>query len=133
MSTREATYPALEAQGFDFSVVDRALAKLEELATKIVDLEQHMQAVRDQGIVNATPHWRDGKYLYLIHPQKGGKRKRQYIGANETKQQIALCQVQNFELYHELEQQHQHERSRYAQLASDFRITLGRVARGSRW
>ena len=127
------TYPALEAQEFDFTVINQALAKLDELASKVVDLEKHMQQVRDQGIAEAKPHWRNGRYLYLIYPQKNGQRKREYIGANESKQQVALCQVANFELYHELESKHRQAQNNYHALRHDFTYTLQRIAGGRRW
>jgi len=47
----------------------------EQLAVKLMELEQ-------QGIVEATPYFAQGKYLYLISPMRQGKRKRVYIGSD---------------------------------------------------
>jgi len=134
-------FPSLVEQGFDFSVIDQALAKLNDLAAKVVELDEQMCEVQEQGIVEATPYWRENtkkngqvvSYLYLIHPQKDGKRKREYIGVDPSKQQVALCMVENFERFHELQQRHRNARNAYLSLSNDFRYTLQRIAAGRRW
>lgn len=46
------------------------------------------------GITNATPHYRDQKYLYLIHPTASdGTRRREYIGADPARQADALARI----------------------------------------
>ena len=37
------------------------------------------------GLVYATEHWREGRYLYLVHPQHDGERKREYVGTDPKK------------------------------------------------
>lgn len=55
------------------------------------------------GRIYATPHYRAGRYLYLIHPTKDGERRRDYIGADPAKVADALRQVDNARNYDALE------------------------------
>ncbi|NMG32605.1 hypothetical protein [Aromatoleum evansii] len=65
----------------------------EEIAAQLRALDDHReQCERDLtklaelGTIRASEHWRDGKYLYLIHPTDScGQRKREYIGADPDK------------------------------------------------
>lgn len=47
------------------------------LAVKLIELE-------NKGIVQATPYFAQGKYLYLIAPMRQGKRQRTYIGSDRA-------------------------------------------------
>lgn len=52
------------------------------------------------GRIYATPHWRDGRYLYLIYPTDGaGSRRREYVGADPDKIKAALAGVEHARQY----------------------------------
>ncbi|HEP9230343.1 TPA: hypothetical protein VDV27_005218 [Pseudomonas aeruginosa] len=58
------------------------IAKLDaELATA----QKRMAQLKRAGLVYATEHWREGRYLYLVHPQHDGERKREYVGTDPKK------------------------------------------------
>jgi hypothetical protein len=48
------------------------------ITTQMLDLEQ-------LGVIHAAPYFHWQKYLYLIYPMKGGKRKRVYVGSDRAK------------------------------------------------
>ena len=58
-------------------------------------IERTMRKLQTQGLIRATMHWRDDRYLYLLHPSKVGEpRKREYVGTdakriNAAKEAIA--------------------------------------------
>lgn len=57
---------------------------------------REMQRLTDAGRIYATPHWRAGKYLYLIHPTgPDGQRVREYVGADHARVTDALAKVEN--------------------------------------
>jgi len=66
-----------------------------------------MKVLDDAGRIYATPHWRDGKYLYLLHPgrDQDGKRVREYIGANSDRIKETLQKVENARQFDELDRQ----------------------------
>jgi len=41
--------------------------------------------IKRAGLIYATEHWREGRYLYLVHPQHDGERKREYVGTDPKK------------------------------------------------
>lgn len=60
-------------------------------------LIQEITELEELGIVQATPHYREGEYLYLIHPtQPDGSRKREYIGNKPHNIKVALDRVERF-------------------------------------
>lgn len=78
-------------------VISRALKARELLVTEIRHLEE-------DGLANATPWYRDQKYLYLIYPtQANGERIREYIGADEEKKSAALRKIERYRLWTELQ------------------------------
>lgn len=70
-------------------------ARLDEKDETLAEIEM-LQAL---GITHAVPHWRDKKYLYLIHPQVGGERKREYIGCDPVKCAEAFGRVERGKQY----------------------------------
>ncbi|NMG45543.1 hypothetical protein GPA22_17655 [Aromatoleum toluvorans] len=61
-------------------------AELRELDEYRERRERDLAALIALGTTRATAHWREGKYLYLIHPtDSSGHRKREYIGTDPTK------------------------------------------------
>lgn len=65
------------------------------LAAKVSE----MQALKKAGLIYANEHWRDGKYLYLIFPSRGGDRERRYVGADEKKIADAKASIQRAKDY----------------------------------
>jgi hypothetical protein len=52
-------------------IIERANALKTHLLNTIQEVSYNtsrMKALDDAGRIYATPHWRDGKYLYLLHP-----------------------------------------------------------------
>lgn len=88
--------------------VDRVEGIYKNLAADIENLE-------NLGIINAAPHWREKKYLYLVHPfgaftkQVDGAtvpfRKREYIGLESSKTIDALEKIERYGEWLELSQQ----------------------------
>lgn len=67
---------------------------------------QKMMALDIDGRIYATPHYRDGKYLYLLYPSTAAEtRVRQYIGKDPKKVADVLRKVDNAHRYDELERQ----------------------------
>lgn len=64
-----------------------------------------MQRLDAEGRIYASPHWREGRYLYLIHPSEGGRRVREYVGAEPKKIAKAMRGVQNAQNFDDLERQ----------------------------
>ncbi|MFZ6030497.1 MAG: hypothetical protein ACOYYS_22550 [Chloroflexota bacterium] len=63
-------------------------------AYKTLDHIEHTTAVMSQQpMFNAAPHWRGGKYLYLIFHQVNGQRERRYIGSDPENVREALAAV----------------------------------------
>lgn len=70
----------------------------EHLTTQMLEFEK-------DGLVVAHPAYQDGKYLYLIHPMKGGKRRREYVGADTKKIAEAERRLANYRSYAALERE----------------------------
>jgi len=97
MAKKQTTLDRLEG------LFKAAPATLSTLRTHRAGLVQRIDALRRAGTVNATPHYRDGKYLYLIHPQRDGERRREYVGSEPTKVAAALGRVERFKESERLE------------------------------
>lgn len=77
--------------GIDNKVL-KSIQRLDDLRIEAARLKT-LQPVR------ATPHYHKNshgqpRYLYLIHPQKNGQRKREYIGCKPDRIAAALARVQ---------------------------------------
>ncbi len=59
--------------------------KISTLQARHESLLKQKHALLETGIIDATPYWHQGKYLYLIYPTKDGKRQRAYVGADQRK------------------------------------------------
>ena len=71
--------------------IDKFTKRIEQLNAKLAELES-------AGWAEATPSYKDGKYLYLIYPtQPDGSRRREYIGADPEKQKAALTRISRHE------------------------------------
>lgn len=77
--------------------------QIREKAGKIAELEGKIHALEKLGTVNASLHYKAGRYLYLIHPtHESGDRVRQYIGAQPEKIKEAQESVNRFHKAQEL-------------------------------
>lgn len=73
-----------------------------EKAQKIWELEREIRLLEEKGTVNASLHYRAGRYLYLIHhTDENGDRIRQYVGAQPEKIKEAQDSVNR---YHEAQE-----------------------------
>lgn len=73
-----------------------------EKAERIAELEGKICALETLGTVNASLHYKAGRYLYLIHPtHESGDRLRQYVGAQPEKIREAQESVNR---YHEAQE-----------------------------
>ena len=63
---------------------------IESLSNQCREIHARMHELKRAGLIYAKPHYRQGKYLYLIFPMKDGVRRREYIGADPKKIQEAL-------------------------------------------
>ncbi len=75
---------------------------IESLAHAHQQIVSRMNDLERAGLIHATPHYRQGKYLYLIHPMKDGERRREYIGADPGKIEKALEAVNRVHKYEAL-------------------------------
>ncbi len=67
--------------------------------------EAEMQRLKEDGLCNASEHWRQGKYLYLIYPSQDGERKREYVGADPARIAEAKRHRENEVKYQRLKQE----------------------------
>jgi len=70
-----------------------AAKKIDLLADTITSLGAKIATLEEAGTVQASEYWRQGKYLYLIHPTTQGHRVREYIGKDAKKVQDAQDRV----------------------------------------
>lgn len=91
-------------------IIERVNALKTHLLNTIQEVSYNtsrMKALDDAGRIYATPHWRDGKYLYLLYPGRDqkGKRVREYIGADAARVKASLQKVENARQFDELDRQ----------------------------
>ena len=73
-------------QGRELAKLAGSLPELiDRLDAAIASTTATMKRLEVAGLIYAAEHWRDGKYLYLIHPSKDGQRERKYVGADPAK------------------------------------------------
>lgn len=56
-----------------------------KLDAELAEAHKRMAQLKRAGLIYATEHWREGRYLYLVHPQQDGERKREYVGTDPKK------------------------------------------------
>jgi hypothetical protein len=104
------------------------IAKLSAAKT---DLAERMAAIKRLGLIYASPHMKDGKYMILLYPiQPGQPRRRTYVGKEPQKVQEALEAIQRGKDYAELSQQAERLEST---LASGYRGLQDAVRELGRW
>lgn len=95
--------------------------QIREKAEKIAELEGKIRALEKLGTVNASLHYKAGRYLYLIHPtHESGDRVRQYVGAQPEKIRGAQESVNRYHEAQELRQQLSKESGKLSQ--TDYQI-----------
>ena len=72
---------------------------IESLSNQCREIHARMHELKRAGLIYAKPHYRQGKYLYLIYPMKDGERRREYIGADPKKIQEALQAINRVHEY----------------------------------
>lgn len=87
-----------------------------QVSERIRSIEADISELEHAGISNASPWWKEGKYLYLIHKTDDeGNRLREYIGSDETAVNAGLARIERFkrwiELRHQLNELRSNERS----------------------
>ena len=75
---------------------------IESLSRKYREIITRMHELKRAGLIYAKPHYRQGKYLYLIYPMKDGERRREYIGADPEKIKVALQAINRVHEYEAL-------------------------------
>lgn len=78
---------------------------LEAVVEKRAALAREIAALEKAGIVNATPFWNKGRYLYLSYPMKNYDREREYIGTDQARIDEALAKVERFKTHKALSQE----------------------------
>jgi len=94
----------VDVDGFDqekiFQTQDHIYEGLARLAGEMKALKAQLQELETLPRVNASTWYKGGKYLYLVHPtDRDGKRKREYVGADETAQAEALAAIRRYHEY----------------------------------
>lgn len=94
--------------------------------------QTEMKRLDAAGRIYATPHWRDGRYLYLLHPtDTTGRRQRKYIGAQPEKVAAALTQVNNARQYDELRRQTDRAEAALRLAEHQIRQAIGELSRAA--
>ena len=75
---------------------------IESLSNQCREIHARMHELKSAGLIYAKPHYRQGKYLYLIYPMKDGERRREYIGADPEKIESALQAINRVHEYEAL-------------------------------
>jgi hypothetical protein len=109
-------------------LVDRA-ALIAPAAAAALDryyaLVEQIQVLEAAGITNASPFYRDEKYLYLVHPTApDGSRQREYIGANASKQTAALARLDRYRQHQDLTRRANTQREKINSAAHQINILL---------
>lgn len=79
--------------------------RIAQLDTAKNDLDAKMRALKEQGLIYASEHMKDGKYLVLVYPmQPGEARRREYVGKDPQKMQEARAAIQRGKDYDMLAQ-----------------------------
>ncbi len=82
--------------------------KISTLQAQYEALSKQKHSLLETGVIDATPYWHQGKYLYLIYPMKDGKRRREYVGANQQKCATVIATIRRAQRYQQIEVRLQH-------------------------
>jgi hypothetical protein len=106
--------------------------RIDQLFQDIATLDHEIMALELEGTSNASAHWRDGKYLYLIYPMENGQRRREYIGNKPDNVQGALERVKRHKRCQQLRRERARVRSNlreYIRRSLDLMSTEARTRR----
>lgn len=92
------THNVFSRLNHQMGALDAALRSIEK---KYLILTARMIQLEKAGITDATPFYQQGKYLYLIHPMRKGKRLREYIGSDVQKRRDAEVKIANTKIFRE--------------------------------
>lgn len=99
ISDMEATQGRLLLQINNLDALAKTfICQREKIMSQMAELEQ-------QGAIQAALFYHWQKYLYLIYPMKAGKRKRVYIGSDQSKIAAAEAKVERGKQHLALAQQ----------------------------
>ena len=92
------------------SSLNDAATRLPELIANVdaatAELTQRLAELKAQGLIYATEHWKDGKYMTLLYPiQPGQPRQRKYVGNDPAKVKEAQEQIQRAKDYDSIDRQ----------------------------
>jgi hypothetical protein len=73
---------------------DRLPGQIDKLDAELRDVLKRMTALQKAGLIYASEHWREDKYLYLIYPMQDGARRREYIGADADRTAAARAGIE---------------------------------------
>lgn len=105
LSRQQAYLPNMIEQQSLGVKVERIHDQLEQLKVFYTHLLSEFDDMQHLPRVDATPFWHQGRYLYLIEPQKDGKRKRKYIGSNPEKIKQALSAMRSQQRFIQVRQE----------------------------
>lgn len=114
------------------AMLDKLETAIRSLYSRQAELQNQIDDLNRLGWVDAKSHWRDEKYLYLIHPMKDGERVREYIGADPQKIAEALDRIARKAEIEEVEKKHSEVSASLSQLIYYLRQAMG-VAYQVKW
>ena len=103
--------------------IERLLIEHSAVSKKLNDQIVEMETL---GTVLATPHYKAGKYLYLIHPTaQDGSRKREYVGADPVKIKEAMEAINRYHEVQELKRELNSNDYKIRKAEQDLKIIVG--------
>lgn len=100
-------------------LLQERLAIAKKLQAQIDDLEK-------LGTVLASPNYKAGKYLYLIHPTaQDGSRKREYVGADPGKIREAMEAINRYNEVQDLKRELGSNEHRIRRAEQDLKAIMG--------
>ena len=107
----QSNYPEL-AICFDFDLLLEVFRRLLIVAKMVENHREVLADIKQRGMLNAHPYWRDGGYLELIERcTDDPAHRRQYIGVDKAKQAEALRLIENWKRYEAIAALYDQERT----------------------
>jgi hypothetical protein len=105
LQDKPAVQNSLQRLEMNLSVLPK---KISTLQTRYEALSKQKHILMETGIIDATPYWHQGKYLYLIYPTKAGKRQREYVGADQRKCAPIIAALRRAQRHQQIEARLRH-------------------------
>lgn len=102
MHTTSRTYASNTSELFHSpqEICRKTEERIQQLQDAIQAEQEKMRALTEAGLIRAGTWYKNGTYLYLIHPSDGfGYRKREYVGADPAKVKAALDSIERAKQY----------------------------------